>query len=604
MTIGGHTLTPEEERRVLSIHERLSAHFPSARIDFQEEIIGIGEEGRYRFCYFELREGALLVKFKLRSRLSLDDEEAIERDINATVALFRATEMTLPKRSRVERRGRAVTNRAAEAPGSPLSHPGAEAPDMQEDFRLYDEALKQIPEDKGDLAFWSCSVRLQNALYRNGISSIRGLREHSAAEISSLKNLGRKSFRELCEFLLSLAEGRLSEEAKEAIRKVETLHLITEKRPEPPIDPRDIPLAFEGDTEKYATLYAELLTHIDESASIKLQPREQAILRARLGIGEGAKSLEEIGDTHGVTRERIRQLLKKSMRKLLFRRLSNEAAIALEHRGVLLADRIAAVTAGGFFGYLLLQNASHELIRFIATVYLRTEIAPSYFQAFRIALAQSKYQSAQKERADAFNREIYRAVTFPAGQRRITNEDFERLKAKAAGEASTTDLPMDEEPTGGRAEPEQLLFKRLLFYKTFRDVTVKALKIPFKNSFFYQDLQCLTHEGTLVLIEVTPLFNMCKSENIERFKVLREYCAKYGFGYLITDGRGNSFEDICEENPAFSEAVMAEIGWRGRIDYQKYREIYESTQATPRHLLALIKAHGLRFSSPPFALIK
>jgi RNA polymerase primary sigma factor len=48
-----------------------------------------------------------------------------------------------------------------------------------------------------------------------------------------------------------------------------------------------------------------------------LSPREQDVLRLRFGIGERSdRTLEEVGQTFAVTRERIRQIESKALRKL------------------------------------------------------------------------------------------------------------------------------------------------------------------------------------------------------------------------------------------------------------------------------------------------
>jgi len=63
-------------------------------------------------------------------------------------------------------------------------------------------------------------------------------------------------------------------------------------------------------TERAATCVNHLLDH--------LEPRERAIIRMRAGLDEGAKgmTLEEIGQQFGITKERVRQLNARAMKKL------------------------------------------------------------------------------------------------------------------------------------------------------------------------------------------------------------------------------------------------------------------------------------------------
>ena len=54
-----------------------------------------------------------------------------------------------------------------------------------------------------------------------------------------------------------------------------------------------------------------------DSVLSTLTPREEKVIRMRLGIGENTNhTLEEVGNVFGLTRERIRQIEAKALRKL------------------------------------------------------------------------------------------------------------------------------------------------------------------------------------------------------------------------------------------------------------------------------------------------
>ena len=64
-----------------------------------------------------------------------------------------------------------------------------------------------------------------------------------------------------------------------------------------------------------------------------LTPREEQVLRLRFGVGDGSEhTLEEVGQSFAVTRERIRQIEAKALRKLRHPSRSRKLRAFLEGR--------------------------------------------------------------------------------------------------------------------------------------------------------------------------------------------------------------------------------------------------------------------------------
>ena len=186
-------------------------------------------------------------------------------------------------------------------------------------------------------------------------------------------------------------------------------------------------------------------------------------------------------------------------------------------------------------------------------------------------------------------------------KKKISDEAFDRLKSeRSVNTKEEALLNFFYENLAYQCESflERNILEKLLQCNTFKRIKTQSLKIPFNNSYYYPDFQCLTHDNYFVLIEVKPLFNMCEEYNIKKFHALKEYCEKYGFGYLVVDDKSNSFFEIDEPNSKFSERILNELKDSSNIPYTKYKEIYNSSKATVKNLLTLIKAENLKLSFP------
>jgi hypothetical protein len=254
-----------------------------------------------------------------------------------------------------------------------------------------------------------------------------------------------------------------------------------------------------------------------------------------------------------------------------------------------------------FISFLVLLGTDSNLLDFICRFYLKN---PTDLGAFRDAVLRGKAQKAKTEEKSLFNEALFRQIVFPR-ERHITDADFARLQsASAEGEERAHLITFEGVTYPCTSQVSQSLLEKLLKNRTFKAIKLRALKFPNGDREAVSAFQCLTHDNRLVLIEPAQLLHMCTRYAVEKYDALRAYCQKYGFGYLMTDGRGNSFEEITEENPAFSAAILAELSARGAVSFDVYKPLFDQTGATVENFLALIKRESLKFSLSPFRLTR
>ena len=537
MNIGNYRLTSIEENSILTIYETLKCAFPYIQIQNRKEIIGIGEEGRHLLCYFRLNDDVIFVKFKNRTPLILNDSDAIQKDIDATIELFRNEEF---------KTNSSVSNEKMHISSETHNN---EYGYMHEAFLLYASAIESIPKSRLNTCFDSCSNRLKNALYRNHICTVQDLLVLAPEQIMNIPNLGRKCFNELCNFLLSISSGELLTQDNEphplteANERLQKVTFINDNRQETVIKIEDAFLDFDKNDEAYNRLYLDLTNHIYESATKRLQPRECAILLSRFGINEQAKTLQEIGDVYSITRERVRQIMLKATRKLNYKKTSTDEFLDLEYRKAQIVSQISEVSAAGFLSFLFLQEANIWLVKFICKVYFHSEIDVAKFkQLLDEELSQKKQAYVHLEKTRIHNEKINRLIRFPNKRRCITDEDFSRLKTErlvSSDEEELKNFQFNEQSYQCESYLEQRILQKFLVNGTFKSIKTQSLKIPFKDYFYHPDFQCLTHDNHLVLVEIKPLLRMGICTNIEKFEALKELTLSVLLNLLFLKDKNN-----------------------------------------------------------------
>ncbi len=164
---------------------------------------------------------------------------------------------------------------------------------------------------------------IRQAITRSIADQARTIRVpvHMVETINKLSRLQRQLTQELNR---EPSEDELAEKMGITIDKVREIYKISQDPVslETPIGEEDDSHLgdFIGDEltmspEEYAT--TEMLKEELSNVLLTLTEREERVLRYRFGLGDGqCRTLEEVGQIFGVTRERIRQIEAKALRKL------------------------------------------------------------------------------------------------------------------------------------------------------------------------------------------------------------------------------------------------------------------------------------------------
>ncbi len=197
------------------------------------------------------------------------------------------------------------------------------------------------------------SVRLRNALASNPelkrpYSEFLDNPNPVLAEIFRLQNLGRTSTEELRKLIPEITSKLLQASGLSEVDSLTAVALILGRhRVEPDILLRLEAAATEHGVITEADLSAERtnnsLAMVVSALLAEVSERSKAVVERRYGIGrEHSETLEEIGFSYGITRERIRQIEAKVLRQLTLPSRARRLRAALSRE----ASRIISEAAG------------------------------------------------------------------------------------------------------------------------------------------------------------------------------------------------------------------------------------------------------------------
>lgn len=355
------------------------------------------------------------------------------------------------------------------------------------------------------------------------------------------------------------------------------------------------------------------------------RPREQRILRMRVGVEDAPHTLAEIAGEFGLSGERIRQIEARAL-TLLVRQARKPgtpgaALAALLHLpspdavDEAFAERIAAIVASEFAAparvsipfLLCAAGVASPTARRIAFLARAAEERRQELEKKqrRTAAAEQRAATAVR-RADEVVARWSEHASWPASVEPPPERGmFHGLRLGSPGEAADSfrSSKLDREVL----YESSLEFAALTVLENSTDIAwyqEQPLTIPYawegRQRVYYPDILAATKTGRCLLIEVKPLTNMPVALNRAKATAGRAYAHQHGWGWVTVDG-AHTERDL-ETHTISAEAnraITARLEAYGHLGWRHVLELRADSGVGARDIAAFVLQTGAQLVLEP-----
>lgn len=367
---------------------------------------------------------------------------------------------------------------------------------------------------------------------------------------------------------------------------------------------------------------------LDAAQAEALPERESNMFSLRYGLS-GAKThtLAEIGNQHGISRERVRQLLKRSHRRILSmakRQLKIGktdfpcAELLLYIRDVIQPEEVNSNDR--FLGFIeeglsfLIPN--DQILEFISKLaYPTSELALEHFASARDLIIKHRLEKSRDLRESLLlekTRRLLSQAIWPKKVNRLATEHIERLKrhreVSLVGDGNAGFFFSNK--LSRNVQYESDLERRFLQQIESDDNIIIYQEQPLEISYeigdkklvYFPDVIVISNDYRGIIVEIKPVFHMALRENLIKWEALKRFCEKYGLGLLITDGK-STIKQI--QKHKIKDEYLTEILScleKGPIFWNQYKQIRDKHNPGRNDFVAMILKKGLCWQLGPFQL--
>ncbi len=358
-----------------------------------------------------------------------------------------------------------------------------------------------------------------------------------------------------------------------------------------------------------------------------LTARENTVVELRYGLmGGDPHTLEAVGQEIGVSRERVRQILNKSLRKIVSKgQRELKSGKSSESCAELLSYVQGAIRPRDEGAISRLVDFAETDLSHLPEKYSLPLVAYLAFQSRRVATTHlgearkivhqrkvARWKDYKKKALSEKFQGLLANVIWPSAVAMLTSADIEGLERKRnvslSGEGNAGGFHSSKMNRAIEYESE-LEFDFFQWLEQLDEVVFyqeQPFKIPYeyegKRHVYYPDVLLVFKNSKGVVVEIKPIFKMALHINLNKWTSLKKFCADKGLGLLVTDGR-YTIQQVQRHdiNPGFANDVLASLK-KGPLSWAQYKQIRDKHDVTRNDFVALVLKKKLVWKLNPFML--
>lgn len=377
-------------------------------------------------------------------------------------------------------------------------------------------------------------------------------------------------------------------------------------------------------SDEYVTSFYEIINLLISKS--KISNRDSKIFYSRLnGLDNNLNTLQEVGETYNLTRERIRQICNKQIHRIQYLTLNNlnVSNIIVDFLKILSNDKneLDYIYLSAIFlklnNYYSIDKCSMLLFtlmpiknkqKFIKWV--KEDIIEEQHRINEEQMKKELQLSRYKEQISKFDDWFIENTIFPANLELNSELHFYNLQQERNVNFDNSNSGVFFcEKMNTEIQYESNLEYRLLskFSQSFivKAYKVQSLVIPYRfqdyNRLYYPDIQILTNSNQIIIVEIKPSMRMVNYQNLIKYKAMESYCEENGFGFIVMDNRTN-LKKLMEREvyTALSEEIINVLKHKEYISYSEIKLILEKHNCIFLDLYSVILNKNLKLLDIPF----